>query len=58
MTDPERLVVLAEEFGEVAKEVCEELGGEAPTGNLRAEIVQVLAVGLAWLEAIDAEAAP
>lgn len=45
-TQEHRLAVLAEEFGEVAKEVLE---GD-PTGNLRTELIQVAAVTLAWLE--------
>lgn len=52
---PAKLCVLAEEFGEVAREVTDAIGdGCEPGPNLRVELVQLLAVGLAWLEAIDA----
>jgi NTP pyrophosphatase (non-canonical NTP hydrolase) len=44
-----KLAVLAEEFGEVARAVC-----ERDYVNLREELVQVAAVSLAWLEALDA----
>lgn len=45
----EKLAVLAEEFGEVAREVCE-LGSYE---NMRKELVQVAACCVAWCEAID-----
>jgi NTP pyrophosphatase (non-canonical NTP hydrolase) len=44
-----KLAVLAEEFGEVARAVC-----ERDYANLREELVQVAAICVAWLEAIDA----
>jgi NTP pyrophosphatase (non-canonical NTP hydrolase) len=44
-----KLAVLAEEFGEVARAVC-----ERDYANLREDLVQVAAVSLAWLEALDA----
>lgn len=52
--DAEKLVVLAEEFGEVSREVCEGLSGK-PTDvkALREELIQVAAVCVAWVEAID-----
>lgn len=53
--DLDRLAVLAEEFGEVAREVCRvacEKG--TPSGDLRVELVHVAAVAVAWLEGIDA----
>jgi len=49
----ERLGVLMEEVGEVARAIND---GE-PTGNLRAELVQVAAVCVSWVEAIDGERA-
>lgn len=42
-----KLKVLAEEFGEVARALC-----ESDTDNLRTELVQVAAVAVAWLEAL------
>lgn len=57
MTNPERLAVLAEEFGEAAHEVNETIGGHAVLNraNLRKELVQVAAVACAWIEALDKE---
>lgn len=49
--------ILAEEAGEVSKEVCEVLHGDTSTERmlaLRAELVQTAAVALAWLEYGDA----
>ena len=45
------LPILAEEFGEVARAMLQQ-DGEA-SGNLREELVQVAAVCVAWVEAID-----
>lgn len=56
-SNPEKLVVLAEEFGEVSKEVCEQLNGKYDPFNLRAELIQVAAVCVAWIEALDEEEA-
>lgn len=69
MTQAEKLCVLAEEFGEVAKEVTEmiivngrEDKGLQPTvpydarlEKLRKELVEVAAVCVGWCEAIDME---
>lgn len=55
--DPGRwLAILGEEFGEVAKEVVEGLFArcDLSTDPLRAELVQLTAVAVAWLEALDA----
>lgn len=41
-------VILGEEYGEVCKEVCE---GDAK--KLKAELVQVAAVAVAWLESME-----
>jgi hypothetical protein len=47
-----RLAVLAEEFGEVAIALNEiRVGNEA---DLRAELVHVAAVAIAWVEGLDA----
>jgi hypothetical protein len=56
--DSLKLPVLIEEAGEVAKAVYElsAFGGRDNTpliNNLRIELVQVAAVALAWIEAID-----
>lgn len=57
--DGTRFLVLGEEVGEVANAVLE--AGYSPNADpnarddqLRAELVQVAAVSLAWIEAIDA----
>lgn len=53
-TDDGRLRVLVEEVGEVAKELNEaEIAGVDRTENLRHELVQVAAVAIAWVAAID-----
>jgi hypothetical protein len=56
MANPDRLAVLAEEFGEVAKEVCNLMAGADPRVKalLREELVQVAAVCVAWIEGLDA----
>lgn len=52
----ERLVILAEEFGEVAHEVGDSM---QPCGfdkaHLREELIQVAAVCMAWVESLDRE---
>lgn len=55
MTNLERLSVLAEEFGEAAHEVNETIGGHAvlDKSKLRAELRQVAAVCLAWIEGLQ-----
>lgn len=45
---PAKLAVLAEEFGEVARAVC-----ECDMKNLREELIQVAAVAVAWAESMD-----
>lgn len=47
ITSADKLAILAEEFGEVARAVC-----EGDRVNLREELTQVAAVCLAWLEAL------
>ena len=57
-----KLPILAEEFGEVAREICE-LGQQcfdaAKTKghriNLRAELIQLAAVAAAWVESLPME---
>lgn len=52
--DAERLAVLAEEFGEVSQEVCRGLNnGVVDDQALRAELIQVAACCVAWIEHID-----
>jgi NTP pyrophosphatase (non-canonical NTP hydrolase) len=50
-TDSRWLPVVVEEVGEVARVLCD---GEN-TNRLRAELVQVAAMVIAWIEAIDLE---
>lgn len=54
-TDLQRLAVLAEEFGEMSIEVCKAItvDGQVRRPGLRDELVQVAAVALAWIAAID-----
>lgn len=54
-TDLERLAVLAEEFGEASIEVCKSItdGDRSRRPDLRKELIQVAAVALAWIAAID-----
>jgi hypothetical protein len=54
-TDEHRLTVFLEEVGETAKEVLE---GGRENGKLRTELVQAVAVGLAWLETLGTTHAP
>ena len=52
--DMARLAVLAEEFGEVSHEVTEGMMDSAyPNAELRKELVQVAAVTIAWIAALD-----
>jgi hypothetical protein len=48
-----RLAVLAEEFGEVSREVTEELMGSGVTKNLIKELIQTAAVCTAWATALE-----
>jgi hypothetical protein len=61
--DWQRFAILGEEVGEVARAILEagySQDGLDPVGDrdLRAEIVQVAAVAVAWVEAIDARELP
>lgn len=59
MTDHEKLSVLIEEVGEVAREILTMQGrrhardAAGTVEALRAELVQVAAVCVAWIEALD-----
>ena len=55
MLNAERFLVLAEEFGEVGHELNEGIGADRSVDlvKLRAELIQVAAVCVAWCEAID-----
>lgn len=57
MTHPERLAVLVEEVGEAGHEVNEAIGGHRPLDlqKLRKELVEVAAVTVAWIEAVERE---
>jgi hypothetical protein len=56
LTNPEKLAVLAEEFGEVARHVTEQVcGNKINLLELRDELVQVAAVCVAWLESMEEE---
>lgn len=59
LTPAEKLAVLAEEFGEVAREISDARNcrTEPNPKRLRAELVQVAAVAVAWVESLDAAAA-
>ena len=55
MPDAERLAILVEEVGEAAEAVIERLGyiGKPKGTDLRKELIQVAAVAVAWIEALD-----
>lgn len=52
-SDPRWLSILMEEVGEAAHELTYDSGGT--TASLRAELIDVLSVASAWVDAIDAE---
>lgn len=54
----DKLAVLAEEFGEVAREVNEGFRNKVDLHKLRAELIQVAAVAVAWVEDLDARGRP
>lgn len=58
--EPEKLAVLAEEFGEVARLITETIidPDRRDIGKLRAELIQVAAVAVAWVESLDREVKP
>jgi NTP pyrophosphatase (non-canonical NTP hydrolase) len=45
--------ILGEEVGEVANAILEGTFSDAPLAHVRDELVQVAAVAVAWVEAID-----
>lgn len=49
LKDGQKLAVLVEEVGEVAKAINESSGSD----SLRNELIQVAAVAIAWVESID-----
>ena len=53
--DPRWLPILAEEVGEVARELCDAYKHTVPEqrNRMRAELVQVGAMTAAWIDAID-----
>lgn len=54
MPNLECLAVLVEEVGEVSRHVCDEMHGKGlDVDALKAEIAQVAAVSLAWLEGLS-----
>lgn len=62
---PTWLSIEGEEFGELCREVNIALGRDVPgelgyanTEGIRGELVQVVAVGIAWLEALDGQQRP
>lgn len=53
MPDGDKLAVLTEEVGEVARELCEARAAKTePSDNLRVELIQVAAVAMAWAECL------
>lgn len=54
-TDKEWLPILVEELGEVAHELTYDVQSQRKKDRLRAELVQVAAMAVAWIEAIDDE---
>lgn len=59
ISNPSRLAVLVEEVGEVARSVVENegLANDRHHKELRKELIQVMAVCLAWVEGWDPEGA-
>lgn len=56
MEDEQKLAVLMEEVGEVARELCDARAERrAPARNIRTELIQVAAICVAWVEALDTE---
>lgn len=54
LSGPEWLAVLMEEVGEVAREVLRQrVVGDGDFCRLRSELVQVAAVAVQWVEALD-----
>jgi hypothetical protein len=54
MPEGDKLAVLLEEVGEVARELCDARAAKCPPSpNLRVELVQVAAVAIAWAESLE-----
>lgn len=55
LTDPQKLAVLVEEVGEVARAVLElgKLANDQHGKDLRKELIQVAAVAVAWAESLS-----
>lgn len=55
LTPSDKLVVLAEEFGEVAEIIADSLAARCPpdVAHLRQELIQVAACCVAWVENLD-----
>lgn len=47
------MLIVDEEAGEIAQAILHERFGGKAAGTVRTELVQLVAVGIAWLEAID-----
>ena len=56
LDDEQRLPILLEEVGEVARELCDSRAShyEPNLVKLRDELVQTAAVAVAWIESVDA----
>jgi NTP pyrophosphatase (non-canonical NTP hydrolase) len=53
MPDEQKLAVLVEEVGEVARELCESRAeSRSPDSNLKTELIQLAAVAVAWSESL------
>ncbi len=53
MHDRDKLAILTEELGEVARELCDARAEKrAPASNLRVELIQVAAIAVAWAEVL------
>lgn len=58
MPTADKLAVITEELGEVARELCDARAEKRePYPNLRVELVQLAACCVAWAESIDADEA-
>lgn len=55
MTDSEKFLVLSEEVGEVARALLNDhlLASDSKRRELRAELIQIAAVCVAWVECLD-----
>ncbi len=51
------LAILGEEFGELSQAILHDTFGGNAAGTMHAELVQLVAVGVQWLECLEREAA-